>query len=163
MRSRTETDSTRKGDLIAKTRSDNEAENPKERCFLTRKGGQMGEAGEHPPKPTNWRSTTMKRSLTELRLNRRDQLRTVHGLEDSGNEANGKAARQLAKECRQERGNKGDPNSHRTKCQNVTKRENGVERLGGHQLRGARSNQTTRLAKSKPYCIITLLHALGQF
>ena len=67
-RSRTETDSTRKGDLIAKTRSDNEAENPKERCFTTREGGQMGEAAEHTPEPTNWRGTTTKRSLTELRL-----------------------------------------------------------------------------------------------
>ena len=47
-------------------------------------------------------------------------------------------------------GTRGDHNWHRTKRQNVTKRENGVERLGGIQLRGARSNQTTRPAKSKP-------------
>ena len=36
------------GDLIAKTRSDNEAENPKECCLLVQEGGQLGEAGEHP-------------------------------------------------------------------------------------------------------------------
>ena len=47
-------------------------------------------------------------------------------------------------------GTRGDPNSHRTKCQNVTKRENGVEWLGGFQLRGVRSNQKTRPAKPKP-------------
>ena len=36
------------------------------------------------------------------------------------------------------------------KRQNVMKRENGVDRLGGFQLRGARINQPTRPAKSKP-------------
>ena len=63
---------------------------------------------------------------------------------------NGKAARQLAKERRSERGNKGGLQLAPHKHQNVTKRENGVDRLGGSQLRGARSNQPTRPAKSNP-------------
>ena len=76
-----------------KTYRENEAENPKEHCFLMREVGQLGEAVEHSPKPTNWRSTTMRRSRTELRLRRGDQLRTVHGRETSGIEA--KMARPL--------------------------------------------------------------------
>ena len=51
---------------------------------------------------------------------------------------------------RSERGNKGGLQLAPHKRQNVTKRENGVDRLGGSQLRGARSNQSTRPAKSKP-------------
>ena len=47
-------------------------------------------------------------------------------------------------------GTRGDSHSHRHKCQNVMKRENGEDRLGGFQLRGARINQPTRPAKSKP-------------
>ena len=47
----------------------------------------MAEAGEHTPEPINWRGTTMRRPTTELRLNSRGQLRTVHDLETSGNEA----------------------------------------------------------------------------
>ena len=53
----------------------------------------MGEEGEHSPKPTNWHGTNTRRSLTELRLCRGDQLRTVHGSETSGIEA--KMARPL--------------------------------------------------------------------
>ena len=43
----------------------------------------------------------------------------------------------------------GTPPRNSQKRQNVTKRANGVEQLGGFRLRGARSNQTTRPAKSK--------------
>ena len=109
------TDLTRQGDLIAKTHSDNEAENPKERCFLTQEVGQMGEEGEYPPKPTNWRGTTMRRSLTELRLRRGDQRSPVHGRETSGIEAKKRQGREgLAKKCRLERKQGRTPNTHRT-------------------------------------------------
>ena len=47
-------------------------------------------------------------------------------------------------------GNKGGPQLASHKRQNVTKRANWMERLGGDQLCGARSNQTTRPGKSKP-------------
>ena len=57
-RSRTETDSTRKGDLIVKTWRETEAESPKELRFITLEVRQMGEAGEHTPEPTNWRGST---------------------------------------------------------------------------------------------------------
>ena len=97
--------------------------------------GQLGEAGEHSLKPTNWRGTTMRRSLTELRLHRGDQLRTVHGRETSGIEA--KMARPVgpSQEVPQRRGNKGGPQLASHKRQNVTKRVNGVERLGSQAPR----------------------------
>ena len=47
----------------------------------------MGEAREHTSEPINWRGTTMSWPTTELRLNSRGQLRTVHNHESRGNEA----------------------------------------------------------------------------
>ena len=74
----------------------------------------MGEAGEYSTKPTNWHGTTMRRSLTELRLRRGDQLRTVHGRATSGIEA--KMARPLgpSQEVPPGEETREDPNSHRT-------------------------------------------------
>ena len=74
----------------------------------------MGEAGEYSPKPTNWRGTTMRRSLTELRPRRGDQLRTVHGRETSSIEA--KMARPLgpSQEVTPGEETSEDLNSHRT-------------------------------------------------
>ena len=107
-RSRTETDSTRKGDLIAKTRCETEAESPKELRFTTL-GGQMVEAQEHTPEPTNWRGSTMKRTLTKLRLIRRDQQRTVHGRETSGNEAMARPLGNKPRRAAVSEGNGGTP------------------------------------------------------
>ena len=110
-----------------------------------REGGQLGEAGEHPPKPTNWRGTTTKRSLTELRLTRWDQLRTVHGREISGNDANGKATRQLAKKRRKERGSKGGPQlaSHKTpECDEARERSGTTGRLPAPRSQKQPDDQT---------------------
>ena len=74
----------------------------------------MGEAGKYSPKSTNWRGTTMRRSLTELRLCRGDQLRTVHGRETSGIEAKMARPPEPSQEVLPGEETREDPNSHRT-------------------------------------------------
>ena len=91
----------------------------------------------------------MRWLTTGLRLIRWGQLRTVHGRETSGNEAMARPLG-LAKERCSEPGNKGGLQLASHKRQNVTKREKGPDWLGGFLLRGARINQSTRPAKSKP-------------
>ena len=105
----------------------------------------MGEAGEHTPEPTN-----MTLSLTELRLIRWDQQRPIHGRETSGNEAMARPLGHKPRRAAVSEGTMGGLQHVPHKRQNVTKRENGVDWQGGSQLRGARSNQSTRPAKSKP-------------
>ena len=78
------------------------------------------------------------------------QQRTVHGRETSGNEAHGKAARQLAKKHRNELGKQGGTPPRIAQKTPECDEASGVERLGGFRLRRARSNQTTKPAKSIP-------------
>ena len=117
----------------------------------------MGEAGEHSPKPTNWRGTTTRRSLTELRLYGGDQLRlyggdqlrTVHGRETC---IEAKMARPLgpSQEVPQrvrEQGGTPTRIAQTPECDEASKQSGTT---GRSQVRGARSNQTTRPAKLKP-------------
>ena len=86
-RSRTETDSTRKGDIIAKTWRETEAESPKELRFTTLEVGQMVEAGEHTPEPTNWRGSTTNGHSQSWDSSYETSRGPVHGRETSGNAA----------------------------------------------------------------------------
>ena len=61
-RSRTETDSTRKGDPIAKTYSETRSREPAGTPLQNAKSRAIGEAGGRPPEPTNWRGRTTNRT-----------------------------------------------------------------------------------------------------
>ena len=131
--------------LDAKT----EAEIPKELRFRTLEVGQLGEAGEHTPEPTNWRGHTTNRhsqswdSTDETSRDPSMDVRPAGMRQRPDRKAISHGALQWA---RKQGGLQLAPHKH----QNVTKRENGEGRLDGSQFRGARSNQTPRPEKSNP-------------